>query len=625
MLTQETKRKIDSARDILVGKVPDPKAQVEQITTALIYKFMDDMDKEAQELGGKARFFTNGYEKYSWTKLLDSRLGGQERLNLYVEAITNLAQNKYLPSLFREVFRNLTLPFRDPATLSLFLKEINNFEYDHSENLGDSYEYLLSILGSQGEAGQFRTPRHLIDFIVETVDPQKDETILDPACGTAGFLIAAYKYIIKNHQDKPLNPDERKELVSHFIGYDISPDMVKIALVNLYLHGFQDPKIIEYDTLTNDNKWEDMFDVVLTNPPFMTPKGGIRPHKRFSIQANRSEILFLDYAIEHLSTRGKGGIIVPEGILHNNFSSYKQVRKNLIEKDLLYAIVELPHGVFKPYASVKTHILFLDHQVAKGKNDVLFIRVNDDGFTQTDARKPSDKNDLPKALELLNSYKKGALDLKNDFDFNLVEKPVILTDKKISLIGRRYKAIKIAEKSKYPIVRLDNSLITIKKGKSPTENTEEGEFTFVVSAKERKTADHYDFECKAVCIPIVSSTGHGHASVRRIHYVEGKFALANIMCAITVKDEKRINSKYLFYILSSKKDEILAPLMTGTSNVSLEQDDLYDLEIPLPGIKEQNEFVNKQEELEIKVKKLQKEIEEMELIVDSKTLNFWGE
>ena len=238
MLTQETKRKIDSARQILVGKVPDPKAQVEQITTALIYKFMDDMDKESQELGGKARFFTNGYQKYAWTKLMDAKLGGHERLDLYLEAITSLSRNPHIPQLFRDIFKDAFLPYRSPETLSLFLKEINGFIYEHSEDLGDAFEYLLSILGSQGDAGQFRTPRHIIDFIVAAVAPKKDETICDPACGTAGFLISAFKHILKENKEKSLTPDERKNLMDHFVGYDISPDMVRLSKVNLYLHGF---------------------------------------------------------------------------------------------------------------------------------------------------------------------------------------------------------------------------------------------------------------------------------------------------------------------------------------------------------------------------------------------------
>ena len=196
MLDSETKRRIDSARDILVGKVPDPKSQVEQITIALIYKFMDDMDKQSIEMGGKASFFKGEFKKYGWGNIFDPRLGGVEMLNLYGEAITRMSQNANLPELFRNIFKNAYLPYRDPETLKLFLKTINDFTYDHSEKLGDAFEYLLSVLGSQGDAGQFRTPRHIIDFMVQVVDPKKNETVLDPACGTAGFLISAYKHIV---------------------------------------------------------------------------------------------------------------------------------------------------------------------------------------------------------------------------------------------------------------------------------------------------------------------------------------------------------------------------------------------------------------------------------------------
>ena len=299
MLDQETKRKIDNARDILVGKVPDPKSQVEQITIALIYKFMDDMDKESEEWGGKASFFTGKYKKYAWSNIFDPRLGGFDLIGLYGDAIVEMNQNPNIPQLFRDIFKNAYLPYRDPETLKSFLKEINEFNYDHSEQLGDAFEYLLSVMDSQGDAGQFRTPRHIIDFIVEIVDPKKNDVVVDPACATAGFLISSYKHILKANTKKQygdkLTPDEKKRLMNNFMGYDISPDMVRLSLVNMYLHGFSDPKIVEYDTLTSEERWDETADVMLANPPFMTPKGGIRPHKRFSIQAKRSEVLFVDY------------------------------------------------------------------------------------------------------------------------------------------------------------------------------------------------------------------------------------------------------------------------------------------------------------------------------------------
>jgi type I restriction enzyme M protein len=144
MLDQETKKRIFDARDILVGKIPDPKAQVEQITTALIYKFMADMDSESEELGGEPQFFTGEYKQYAWSNLVDTRLGGEERHKLYVEALEKMPQNPSLPQLFRSMLKNAFLPYRDPETLRLFLKKINEFTYDHSEKLGDAFEYLLS-------------------------------------------------------------------------------------------------------------------------------------------------------------------------------------------------------------------------------------------------------------------------------------------------------------------------------------------------------------------------------------------------------------------------------------------------------------------------------------------------
>lgn len=632
----ETKKIINSARDVLVGKIPDPKAQVEQITFAMFYKFMDEKDKESLELGGKRQFFVGDFESYSWSKLMDPRLGGIERMDLYTQALAKMYQNPHIAQLFRDIYKDAFIPFRSPETLNLFLKEIDQLDYTNTESLGDAFEYLLSVMGSQGDAGQFRTPRHIIDFMVDVVDPQKTDTILDPACGTAGFLISSYKHIIKEHDQKDdpkkieisLTPDEKKQLIKNFTGYDISPDMVRLSKVNMYLHGFPTPTIIEYDTLSDETRWDESFDIMLANPPFMTPKGGIKPHKRFSIQANRSEILFLDYIIEHLKPNGKAGVIVPEGVLHNNTVAYKKVRKDLIERNLLYAVVELHHGVFKPYASVKTHILFIDSNIAKSKYEILFVRVKNDGFTLTGARKEIKENDIPNVISILKSFKSTKsqefLYKEKGLDFNLVSKETILNNKQISLIGRRYKAIKEAENSIYKTIKLNKSLVTVYKGKSQIESTEEGDFKFVVTAEERKTADHFDFDCKAVCIPLVSSTGHGHASVRRIHYVDGKFALANIMCAVVVNDEKTLLSKFLYYILSIKKDEIIASLMTGTSNVSLDKNDIYEIEIPLPKIDIQKQMVKKFESEEKIVQEKIYLIQSIENKINDKISEVWG-
>ena len=294
-----------------------------------------------------------------------------------------MPENPGIPGLFCDIFKNAYLPYRDPETLRAFLKIIDEFTYDHSEKLGDAFEYLLSVLGSQGDAGQFRTPRHIIDFMVAIIDPKKSESVLDPACGTVGFLISAFKHILRANTDKKghvtLTLDDKACLAANFKGYDISPDMVRLSLVNLYLHGFTEPHVYEYDTLTSEERWNETFDVILANPPFMSPKGGIKPHKRFSIQAKRNEVLFVDYIAEHLTPNGRAAIIVPEGIIFQSQGAYKELRKMFVEASLV-AVISLPAGCFNPYSGVKTSILILDKALARQSDSIGFFKVENDGF-----------------------------------------------------------------------------------------------------------------------------------------------------------------------------------------------------------------------------------------------------
>ena len=468
MLDAETKRRIDTARDILVGKVPDPKSQVEQITIALIYKFMDDMDAESEEFGGERKFFAGDFTRYGWAKLTHPGLGGYETLNLYAEAITRMPENPGIPLLFREIFNNAYLPYRDPETLRAFLKVIDEFTYDHSERLGDAFEYLLSVLGAQGDAGQFRTPRHIIDFIIAVVDPKKDDVVLDPACGTAGFLISAYKHILAANTNSDgqsiLTPDDRGRLVDNLMGYDISPDMVRLSRVNMYLHGFPSPQIHEYDTLTSEERWNEYADVILANPPFMSPRGGIRPHNRFSVTSGRSEVLFVDYMAEHLTPTGRAGFIVPEGIIFQRQNAYKQLRKMLVE-EYLVAVVSLPAGVFNPYSGVKTSVLILDRALAKRTEKIAFFKVENDGFDLGAQRRPIDRNDLPRVQAELTeclhrlgtSQSKGELNLSNGL---MVYKDTISADGEYNLSGDRY-LVRTPQSTEYPWRKIGTLVKTI--------------------------------------------------------------------------------------------------------------------------------------------------------------------
>lgn len=634
MLDSETKRRINTCRDILVGKVPDPKSQVEQITIALIYKFMDDMDLEAEELGFDRKFFTGEFERYRWAKLVAPGVGGQDMLNMYSDALSKMVENPDLPELFRSIFRNAYLPYRDPETLRSFLREINGFTYDHSERLGDAFEYLLSVLGSQGDAGQFRTPRHIIDFMVEVIDPQKNEVILDPACGTAGFLISAYKHILKQNTtgvvagDSPatsdaaeqalespkrykgdlLAPEDRARLARNIKGYDISPDMVRLSRVNMFLHDFKEPLVEEYDTLTSEDKWGETADVILANPPFMSPKGGIIPHNRFQVPSKRSEVLFVDYIAEHLTPNGRAAIVVPEGIIFQSQSAYVALRKVLVESHLA-AVISLPAGVFNPYSGVKTTILILDRAVAKARKDVAFFKIENDGFALGAQRKAVKGSQLAQVkAELgkwLHSARSGGDDqLDSSLGFT-VPRNALIDGGNYNLSAERYRPAEEAS-SRWPIVKIGD-VCEISRGASPRPIQD-----FITDAP-----DGVNW-IKIGDAPLGAKFIHGTkekvtpAGAARSRYVKpGDFILSNSMSfgrpyimatdgcihdgwlLLRLKDNLTLDQDYLYHILgSSVVYEQFVRQATGGVVNNLNSGIVAAVEIPLPPLNVQREIVS---------------------------------
>jgi type I restriction enzyme M protein len=632
MLDSETKRRIDTARDILVGKVPDPKSQVEQITIALIYKFMDDMDAEAEELGGKRKFFTAEFARFGWAKLMSPSLGGHELIGLYGEGISSMLQNPGIPALFRDIFKNAYLPYRDPETLKSFLKVIDGFSYDHSERLGDAFEYLLSVLGSQGDAGQFRTPRHIIDFMVEVLNPQKDESILDPACGTAGFLISAWKHILaqntqnnvktaqnsnKNNSSSGneydgykgnlLTPDERARLAANIKGYDISPDMVRLSLVNLYLHGFSDPHIVEYDTLTQDDKWNEVADVILANPPFMSPKGGIKPHKRFSVQATRSEVLFVDYMAEHLTATGRAAIVVPEGIIFQSGTAYKSLRKMLVDTSLV-AVVSLPAGVFNPYSGVKTSILILDKRVHKQTDKVLFVKVQNDGFNLGAQRRAVVNSDLPEATRLLRSWMTAPQSFEGDGAMaQAVERGRIGESGDFNLSGERYITTAFAH-THYEVVRiadvcdvnprkaeLNELPETTRVSFVPMKDLAEDTSTFTPqedrSLEEvRQGAYTYFRDGDVLVAKVTPCFENGKAGVARKLLNGIGFGSSEYY---VLRPSERLLPELLYHFITSSNFRAIAtPAMTGTGGLQrVPKSIIEEFQIPLPPLEVQHQIV----------------------------------
>ena len=613
MLTFDVKRKINTLRDILVGKVPDPKAQVEQITIALIYKFMDDMDIEGLEFGGTRQFFSGEYEKYAWTEIMKPENSGQQRALLYAEGIEKMATNPNLPQLFRDIFRGAYIPYRDPDTLNMFLKEVSDFSYDNSEDLGNAFEYLLSIMGSQGDAGQFRTPRHIIDMMVEIVDPKKNETILDPACGTAGFLISAYRHILAQNKDEDgkstLTTDDRKRLTENFAGYDISPDMVRLSRVNMYLHHFTKPKISEYDTLTSEEKWDDCYDVILANPPFMTPKGGIMPHSRYRVKAKRSEVLFVDYIAEHLNPTGRAAIIVPEGIVFQSANAYKELRKYLVDDGLLYAVISLPAGVFNPYSGVKTSILLIDKSFARLKDEILFVKLNNDGFDLGAQRREIEGSEIPEIIRIIQKYHSNIEAQTSDEEIIHHPLVIIANKEKIAeqdyiLVGERYKIDKPLA-TIYPVVPLSDICEINAENKNPTLAFGDDEFIYIDISSVENGTGKIDFSNKIKGSDAPSRAKRAvkkgdilfstvRPNLKAYGYVEREdcdYCIASTGFAV-ISAKTMVLSKYVYYMLYSEPVQTqLASMMGKGAYPSVNQKDVSQIQIPLPPLSVQEAMV----------------------------------
>ena len=496
------------------------------------------------------------------------------------------------------------------------------------------------MLGSQGDAGQFRTPRHIIDFMVAILNPQKHETMGDTACGTAGFLISAYKHVLKHNSsdyqpepntveaakdvplelvtvDSPLHykgdlltPDERKRLAENIKGYDISPDMVRMSLVNLYLHGFNDPHIVEYDTLTSEARWDEYFDVIFANPPFMSPKGGIKPHKRFSIQAKRSEVLFVDYIAEHLTPTGRAGIIVPEGIIFQSQTAYKALRKMLVDTALV-AVISLPAGVFQPYSGVKTSILILDKTLAKHSDRVAFFKIENDGFGLGAQRRAVSgeqlsqvKRELAEFLQAIGSEEavgggKPELGL-------IVKKDRIAENGEYNLSGERYRDTAMSNYS-FPIVSLgEGSIFRVESGGTPKSDIEEywggqipwatlvdlpsSDFITEIITTKRTISEKGLRESSAKIIPENSVIVSTRATIGRIAINRKPIATNQGFKNIIIEDLARVIPEYVAFVLTK-----LVPTMkawaTGGTFAEISKSKFCELQIPLPPIDVQKEIV----------------------------------
>ena len=423
-------------------------------------------------------------------------------------------------------------------------------------------------------------------------------------------MISAYRHILAQNKDEDgkstLTADDRKRLTENFAGYDISPDMVRLSRVNMYLHHFTKPKISEYDTLTSEEKWDDCYDVILANPPFMTPKGGIMPHSRYRVKAKRSEVLFVDYIAEHLNPTGRAAIIVPEGIVFQSANAYKELRKYLVDDGLLYAVISLPAGVFNPYSGVKTSILLIDKSFARLKDEILFVKLNNDGFDLGAQRREIAGSDIPEIIRIIQKYHADLSSQTADNEVLYHPFVTIAPKGKIAaqdyiLVGERYKNYEISN-TVFPTVQLD-SVCQTTSGGTPNSSTKEyyengtinwlksGEVSqgLIYSAEQKitelglKNSSAKIFPVDTVLVAMYGATA-GQVGLLKI-----ESATNQAICGILPSD--RMIPKFLFYLLKGKKDYLIT-LSTGGAQPNISQKIIRNLQIPLPSLSIQEDIVS---------------------------------
>ena len=418
------RQKVDQLMDILYsGGVNNPMDSIEQLSYLMFLRLLTEKDELLASLDKKhsQRIFSGKWSRYAWGNFVT--LTGDQLFDAVRSAIETLHELPGLTETGRLLFNRATLKVYDRPTLRAVIQAIHDLDltaHDGQDLKGDMYEYLLSKISMSGTNGQFRTPRHIIAMIVTLVDPKPGMRICDPACGTAGFLIAAFNHILRENSSKVslkkgvadgdlLKPAQWKFLEERaFTGYDNDANMVKIAILNLYLHQLEKANIEFHNPLTTGkgSPYPGLtFDVMLANPPFA---GKIQKESilaDINLETRDTELLFLKWFIDHLAPGGRAGVIVPNGVLFGSTKAARKVRELLLTECDLQAVVNLPSGVFRPYSGVGTASLIFER--GKPTQNVWFYDLTADGLSLDDKRSPIEANDIPDALAKWPKREKG--------------------------------------------------------------------------------------------------------------------------------------------------------------------------------------------------------------------------
>ena len=418
MITGELKNKIDSLWDIFAaGGLVNPLDVIEQITYLMFIHDLDDSDnlraKEAAMLGlPYTSIFTGEVQvgdrtidgqQLKWSVFHDFAAGKmyavmQEWVFPFIKNLhgdKNSAYSKYMDDA---IFKLPT-----PLLLSKVVDALDEIyrlmnEIQSSDIRGDVYEYISSRLQVNGRAGAFRTPRHIIRMIVEMIEPKPDDVICDPACGTAGFLVEAGKYLKTNHSEIFFDRIKKDHFMNHmFSGFDMGRTMLRIGAMNMMTHGIDNPFIEYRDSLSDQNPDKEKYSLILANPPF---KGSLDADTVSAdllkvCKTKKTELLFLALFLRMLRVGGRCACIVPDGVLFGSSTAHKAIRKELVEGNRLEAVISMPSGVFKPYAGVSTAVLIFTKTGHGGTDNVWFYDMTADGFSLDDKRSPVADNDIP--------------------------------------------------------------------------------------------------------------------------------------------------------------------------------------------------------------------------------------
>lgn len=388
------------------GGLTNPLTAIEQMSYLVFMRKLEDEDnkrlQEANFVGEKYHSIFEDHPKCNWSSW--STLPAEDILDYVRDVVFPFMRNLGGEnSLYTQYMKGANFAMPTPSLLIEAVNIINemHIKEQNRDTQGDIYEYLLSELQTSGKNGQFRTPRHIIKMMIALAKPKFGDRILDPACGTGGFLINAYEYIIeanKKEDVSKLTPAQKKLLDEQSLyGYDIEETMTRITLMNLIMHGIRKPNVQRLNTLSSSFEEENTYDIILANPPFKGSINEAEISEKFRIKTKKTELLFLELMYRALSPNGRCAVIVPEGVLFGSSNAHKEIRKMLLEQCRLDAVISMPSGIFKPYAGVQTAVLYF----TKGEptEKVWFYKMENDGFSLDDKRTPTDKNDIPDIIE----------------------------------------------------------------------------------------------------------------------------------------------------------------------------------------------------------------------------------